>query len=141
MKPKLRRQMISNHATMFGVGIGIVISFVLSMLLLAGVTSLLVSGGVGESLTGTFVFAIRTIALLVGVLIGTGFIKEKCVFVAGIITLSYLILLTGLGVVLYDGSFKAFGVSITSILLGGASGCLIRLKLQNKPQRVKRIRT
>lgn len=141
MKMKSRQISMSNHSTVFGVGIGIVTAFIISFLLLAGLTSILVSGGLGEGMTGPLVFSIRTISLIVGVLVGTGFVKGKCIIYAGAITLGYMVLLAGLGIVIYDGSFENFGLSIISMVLGGVFGCLIRLKLQNKPQRMKKFKS
>lgn len=137
---KSNRLSKSNHTTVFGVGVGIIVSLVISMLLLTGVTSLIVDGKLNENVVAFFTFATRVIALLVGVLIGTGLIKQKHIIFAGVIALGYLIILITLGIVLYDGSFRNFGSGIVSVLLGSGAGCLIRLKLQNRPQRAKRIK-
>ena len=140
MKFKFRTARLSNHSVAFGSTIGILISLVISMLMMTGMTSLLISGRTGENVVGVSVFAIRAIAVLVGVIIGTSILKEKYVVAAGVISLGYLLLLTGFGIVLYDESFKGFGLSAISAALGGAVGCIFRLKLQNKPLGKKKIR-
>lgn len=140
MKLKSRTGMLSGNSVISGTVIGVILALLISLLLMTGMTSFAVNGSISEKGAGVSMCLIRTIAVLAGVLVGTGIIKEKCVITAGAITLGYLLLLAGVGIVLYDESFKDFGLSAIFASLGGTIGCLFRLKLQNKPLGKKKIR-
>ncbi len=136
MKPKTKIASSKNKSIAFGASIGIGIAMILSVMLSAGATSLVMKGSIQESAFSIFAFFVRAIAILVGALIGTQLIKEKCLLTIGIIALGYLILLLALGIVVYDGSFRGFGMGVISVITGGAIGCIVRLKSQNRSRRV-----
>ena len=138
MKLKTRAGSSSGRSIVFISAVGIIIALTLSFFLSAGLTSLVMSNKLSESSTSPFTFAIRTVAVLAGALIGTVFAKDKYFVNIGIIALGYLIILLGLGITLYDGSFQNFGTGILSVIVGGSIGYLIRLKSQNKTRRTKK---
>ncbi len=140
MKFKSRTAVSFNNSVVFGVLLGAVAALIISMILTTGMTSLVLGGRLNDRLLQIFIFVIRLISVFIGVLLGTGLIGEKWIVITGVISVLYLLLLAGVGIVFYDGSFQGFGVSLISVVLGGAAGCLVRLKLQNKPQRKKKIR-
>lgn len=140
MKFKARLPVISNRTITVGVLIGITSAVLGSLLLTAGAASLISRNRLPEESSKWIVPAIRTITVLFGTLIGTGVVKEKCLATMGIIAVGYLILLLGLGIVFYNGSFQHFGAGILSALAGGVAGCLIRLKSQNKLHRARKLK-
>lgn len=140
MKFKSRTAVSFNNSFVFGVLLGAVAALIISIISTAGMTSLVLGGGLNDRLLQIFIFVIRLISVFIGVLLGTGLIGEKWVVTTGTISVLYLLLLVGAGIVFYDGSFRGFGVSLISVVLGGGAGCLVRLKLQNKPQKKKKIR-
>ena len=140
MKFKSRIAVSFNNSFVFGVLLGAVAALIISIILTTGMTSLVLGGGLNDRLLQIFIFVIRLISVFIGVLLGTGLIGEKWIVTTGLISVLYLLLLAGVGIVFYDGSFRGFGVSLISVVLGGDAGCLVRLKLQNKPQRKKKIR-
>ena len=137
---KFKSRTTSGGSIVFGTSIGVVAAVFISLILTSGMTSLALGGRIEGKLFDALIFAIRLIAMFTGVILGTGLIKEKCVVTTGVISVLYLLLLAGVGIAFYDGSFCGFGFSLVSVVLGGAFGCLFRLKLHNKPQRKKIIR-
>lgn len=140
MKFKSRTKSISNRSVLFGGVAGILTALIIGLLLLTGLSSVLIKGTIKESAVGILLHIIRAIATLVGVLIGTGLVKEKIVVTSGAITLGYLLILLCLGVVIYDTSFRSFVQSAMSVAFGGTAACMFRLKLHNKPIRMKKMR-
>ena len=140
VKTKTHLPVATNRTTTVGAVIGIVISFVMSLILIAGITGLVTGNKLSEGSLVWLVFVVRIVTVMVGALIGTGLAKEKCVITAGIIVAGYSALLLSLGIVIYDEAFQNFGAGLLSVIIGGAIGYLIRLKLQNKPRRGRKIK-
>lgn len=137
---KTRTMSGANRSTAFAVAVGLGVSLVIMLLLSVGMTSLLVNGRAAEGTMDWLVFVIRLVAVLLGTLVGSGIVNEKLLLSVGLIVLGNLFLLLGMGIVIYDGSFNNFGAGVVSIIIGGILSFLIRLKLQNKPRRAKRIK-
>ena len=139
---KSKHMAIKSHQNTMLVGsvLGALAAVAVSLLLLSGLTSLSMKGDINENTANGFVFVFRIIAVLLGVLLGAGITKEKTLITAGIITAIYLVTTIGIGIVVYDGSFVGFGLGALSVLLGSVAGYLIRLKVQNKSFRSKKIR-
>lgn len=140
MKLKKRVSALSSHTTVIGMSAGIICAFLMSLLFLAGMTSLIMSGKIADGTANILIFALRTIGVLVGVLIGTGVIKEKCLITSVYIVLGYLIILIASCILIYDGVFSRLVLGVISAITGGALGCLIRLKLQNSQRRTRKNR-
>ena len=140
MKFKPRTAVSFNNSVVLGVFLGAVAALIISIIFTTGMTRLVLGGGLNDGLLQIFIFVIRLISVFIGVLLGTGMIGEKWIVTTGVISVLYLLLLAGVGIVFYDGSFQGFGVSLISVVLGGGAGCLVRLKLQSKPKRKKKIR-
>ena len=140
MKSKNRSLKFSDKSTVYGVIVGAVAAMITGVLIMTGVTSLLIHSRVREHIVGLSIFLIRVIATLVGVMIGTNLTKEKTIVTSGAISAAFLVILTGLGIIFYDESFRDLGLCVLSIMIGGVIGCLFRLKLQNKPIGKKKIR-
>lgn len=140
MKIKSHMTVLSGNSGSLGVIAGVLVSFIISALLISGVTSLMMRGKCFEEIVEILIFAIRMLAVLAGVLVGTSIVRDKCIVNAGAISFAYLLALAGVGIVLYDGSLKGFGLCAISVVLGGVAGCLFRLKLQNKTSGKKKNR-
>ena len=121
-----------------GVSVGIGIALLISVLLTSGLTSLVINGNTSENGSEVFVFAIRTLSIFLGGIIATGIYQEKNLPVIGFTAMGYLVVLLGLGIVLYDGSFQHFGSGILSVLVGGLLSCAIKMKPKAKSKYLKR---
>lgn len=141
MKLKSRMRVTQSQSAMVGALIGIVISLAISLIFVVAMTSMVINNKFVERSLGWSIFVVRMISALVGTLVGTGLAKEKCAITIAIITVGYLVVLIGLGIVIFDESFKNFGAGLVSTIFGGIVGFLIRLKLQNKPRRSRKIKT
>lgn len=108
--------------------IGIATATLISFLLTVALTSLVMNGTVGESSTGPYIFAIRTIASAIGCFLGALLLNGKYLIIAGTIALGYLAVLIGTGIILYDGSFNNMLSGTVSVLLGGIFACVVVLK-------------
>ena len=118
--------------------IGIIAALIISVLLSAGVTSLIINGTISESAAVPYIFMIRTVAAGIGCLIGVILIKGKYLLIAGMIALGYLAVLVGMGIILFDGSFDNCLSGAFSVLLGAVFACLIVLKPLKKPRHAMR---
>ena len=114
--------------------IGVAAAATISLLLTGGMTSLVLKGNMGSDGVNIAIFFVRALSVLIGCLIGTGLYKEKMLMIVGVIAGCYLLLITALGVVVFDGSVKYFFGGTLSVAAGGAGGCLIRLSAQKKPR-------
>lgn len=115
-----------------GAGTGLAASILLSIVLTAVLTSLITKGTVSERAVGVSVFFVRLLAVFTGSLIGAATAHEKYLKVSGIIVVGYLFALFGLGIVLYDGTFRNLWSGVVSALLGGILAILIKLRPQRK---------
>lgn len=104
---------------------GVVIALVLSFLLTALIGDLILKGHLGENIASASIFVIRAVSVLVGALIGGLLLKQNYLKLVGFITAGYFIVLIGIGIVFYDGSFKSFLLGIASVLAGGVAALLI----------------
>lgn len=104
---------------------GVVIALVLSLLLTALIVNLILNGQLSEKITPAAIFVVRAISLLVGALIGGFILKQNYLKLVGFITAGYFAVLTGTGIVFYDGSFKNFLLGVVSVLIGGIASLLI----------------
>lgn len=123
----------STAALGFGIGFTILITLLLS----AGLTSLIITGKLHEISLEIFTAIIRAVAVFSGCMITTAIKKEKILQNIGIVTAVYVLVLLGLGIILYDHSFHSFGFGILSVLLGSVAAFLIRLR-PNKQKHIKR---
>ena len=139
MKFKSRLPITTNRTTTTAILAGIGVAFAISAILVASLSALIAKNILREN-SASLVFVVRVLAVLTGVLIGTGITKEKHLMTAGIITAGYLAVLLGLGIVLYDVSFKRLGAGVISSIIGCAISCIIRLKSQNKAKITRKIR-
>lgn len=121
-----------------GVCIGIGIALLISALLTTGLTSLIINENTGENGCGIFIFTIRAVSILIGGIIATVIYQEKYLPVIGITALGYLVILLGIGIVVYDGSFQHFGSGIISVLTGSLLAWAIRLKPKTKSKYLKK---
>ena len=104
---------------------GVVIALALSFLLTAMMGNLILKGHFGENIARASIFVIRTISVLVGALIGGLLLRHNYLKLVSFITAGYFVVLIGLGIVFYDGSFKSFFVGVVSVLVGGVVALLI----------------
>lgn len=137
---KMKTAARGNRSMLTGIAIGIAAALVIAFLLTVGLTSLLIRGKLVENVTGILVFAIRTISVLIGGLIGSSHSKGKYLQVISSTTLGCLIVLLGLGMIIYDGTFHHFGMGILSVFVGGVIACLIKLRPKRAGKHMPHIR-
>lgn len=114
---------------------GLAAALSVSALLTLLLTSLIINGRLGEENGNALVFVIRILSVFVGGLIGASLAQGKYLPVISLVSLGYLIMNIALGIALYDGSFRNFIGGVMSVLIGGATACLIKLiepKRQNR---------
>lgn len=137
MKLKKRVFALSNHTMVIGILAGVVCAFLISLLFLTGMTSLIMNGKIADETGNILIFASRTFGVLAGVVFGTGIIKDRCLITSIYIVLGYLIILVASCILIFDGVFCRLFFGVISAVVGGALGCLIRLKLQNGRRRTR----
>ena len=128
MKKKMRVASSTKLTEAPAVIIGIVTSSIISIFLTVALTSLVMNGGIGELATDPYIFAIRTVATAIGCFVGNVLMKGKFLLITGMVALGYLVILLGMGIILYDGSFKNILSGGVSVLIGGMVACLAVLK-------------
>lgn len=119
------------------IGMGLLISLVISVILTIGLTSLIQNGKLSES--GEMpAFIIRVIATLAGGLLGAGLSTKKFLPVIGAISAGYLLVLLGMGIILFDGSIHKLWLGILSVAIGAMIAILIKLKPQTTRKKTLR---
>jgi len=138
MKQKKHTSVFGGRSTVFCTAIGVAVAVIVTALLSAGLTSLVMNGTIAEKATSPYIFVIRLLAVLFGGLLGAGLSDGKILPVVGLITGVYIVILLSVGIAAYDGSFYNFGTGLFSTLIGGVIACLIKLKPQMRPKRAIR---
>ncbi|MBR5022191.1 MAG: hypothetical protein IKY18_03190 [Oscillospiraceae bacterium] len=105
--------------------IGITVALLLSVLLTVAVSNLVLKGNLSEKLASGVIFVLRAISVLAGTLIGGSILKRDYLILIGIIASVYLIMLIGIGIVFFNGSFKNFLLGVISVLVGGVVALII----------------
>ena len=114
------------------VAIGVIVASVLSVLLSALLSNVVLNGRLQETSVSAIVFVIRSISMLLGALIGGAILKKSFLPLVGFTAAGYLLVLLGIGIVFYDGSFKNFLSGIASVLIGGIAALFIIQRPKNK---------
>ena len=134
MKHNLRKVTEGRFSITSGIFVGTAIAGILSLLFALGLTSLVLSGNIAVGGIDIPIFFVRAISVLAGTLAGTGLYKEKLLMNIGITAACYLLLITVLGVIVFDASISNLAGGVLSVVSGGAAACIIRLSAQKKSQ-------
>ena len=139
---KIKRNMsITNNAKFaIGIALGAFCAFAISLLLVACVSGLIVSGKIGADLNKAIIFAARVISMFAGVLQATGWIREKSLVVSVITMLFYLLVLIFICMIAFECAFVDFWLCVLSVIIGGGAGLLVRTKSQSGSHRRSKIR-
>lgn len=132
-----KKQLVSSGGA---IAIGIGFSVLITLLITAGLAALIISSKLQESTVGIIVAIIRAIAVFLGVMITTKIKQDKILQSTGIVAGLYVLIILGLGILLYDGSFNSFGIGLLSILVGALAAYLIRIKPNKRKHTSRRIR-
>ena len=112
--------------------VGVVIALLLSVALSALVTNFVLNGRLNEVSVSTIILLIRTVSVLIGALVGGVRLKEKYLLQVAITTLSYILMLLGVGIVFYDGISRRFLGGCVSALIGGVMALFVLQRSNNK---------
>lgn len=134
-KLKMPKAGISSTAAIV---IGVVIAALASVILIALMSNLILNGHLGEQIATVIIFAIRSVSLLIGALIGGLLMKHNYLKLVGLIAAGYLLVLTGIGIVFYSGSLKNFLLGMISVLVGGVAALLILQKPKGNRLKLKK---
>lgn len=132
MKRNLHMFKTGGQSVVISVVVGMLVALVVSVLLNIGLTSLVMNGYIAENGTTVFVFLSRAISVITGGLLTSSLAKEKILLVIGLSAVGYLMILIGLGIVLFEGSFHNFGSGVLSVAAGVACACIMKLKPPSK---------
>ena len=118
---------------------GIITALLLSVILSVLIVNLVLQGSMRENIISGVVFVIRTISVLSGALICGILLKRDYLKLTGIIAVGYLIILIGMGIVFFDGSFKNFVTGAISVLIGAVVAVLILLRPKGNRYKHKKL--
>ena len=135
--PRVSTKFRSSIAT--GCITGVVTALAVSALLTALQSGLIGSNKIGEGITSAVIFMIRVLSVTAGCYLAATVTKSHTLPVVGITAVTYLLLLTGIGIAAFDGSLKNFGSGMLSALVGGVIPCIIKLKTPKKSRKVRRL--
>ena len=140
MKKNMRIYTPSKASEVLAIVIGIVVSSIVSALLSAGLTSFVMNGTVKELTIGPYVFVVRSIATMVGCLIGVVLMRGKYLLIISAVAIGYLVSLLGLGIILYENTFNNILLGVASVVIGGVAACTIVLKPLKKSNHTPKYR-
>lgn len=135
-----RNRLSGNSAMWMAVIWGIIICVLFSILGAAIGAVILNSGKTGDSSAKWVVSFVWGISAFCGIMLALKIYKENKLLIAGIIASVYLILLTGVNVMLLDQSFNGFGRGIIALLIGAVLATLINHKKRRRKNRKHRYR-
>jgi len=138
MNHKAFKSTSKNFSPALGISIGIGVAMILTILLSAGLTSLVLNGKFSEESARICVFIIRAVSVLLGCLVSSALIKEKVLLTVGGSALGYLAILLGFGIIMFDMSFQNFGMGLLSVVTGSLISYLIRIKPLGSKKKLKR---
>ena len=121
------------------IAVGFVVSVVISLLLITGLTSLIQTGKIDEHRLNA-VFITRTLATLLGCLVGTRICNQKTLVTITSISSVYLFMLILLGVIIFDKSICNLLSGASSVIIGAIIALLIKLKAPRPSAKGLRIR-
>ena len=139
MKFKIRRSTSSKHSVITGTLIGVLSSFVISILMIIGITTLVAGGKIANNVMEIALFMIRTCSVCAGILIAASWVNEKCFVVSAIVALGYLLLLVCLSVIIFDSFLNGILRGVISTVVGAGLGIVIRLKMQGSNKKLRKI--
>lgn len=140
MKLKRRLSTPIKNTVLSGVIMGIVCSLIISVLFIAGFSGIVISGKSIGNVSDVTIFTIRAISILAGVLVGTGFAKEKWLIISASIVSGYLLFQICSCTLVFDCKFSDVLPNVLSVTVGGLLGYIIRLKTQNHSKKVRKKR-
>ncbi len=128
----------NGNTKVMGSAIGVGVAMLLSLVLSALLTKLVIGGSLKEQSASLGIFLIRALSVLVGGFIAATISEGKILPTIGIVGLGYLAILVAFGIVFYDGSFKGFLNGVLSTFIGCGLACAIKLKpIKNKRRKTK----
>lgn len=125
MKRNKYRASAFGRSLMFSVIIGILSAMFINLLLTALLTNLILRGYLGNDCVVGMMFLTRAISSFVGTLIAGAILKENYLKLAGLISGGLFFVLTGLGILIYDGNFTNVVLGAISLILGGGLAFII----------------
>ena len=140
MKKTIHKSNKTQFSIAAGAGIGIITAIVISVLLTMLYSILMMNSTVNETPSAILVFIIRAISVALGGFVAGALTKEHCLPVAGLTATGYLIVIIGMGITVFNGSFNNFGNGLLSALVGSAIPCLQKLKRTNKRRKIAKFR-
>ena len=117
---------------------GLLAALFVSIILTIGLTSMIEKGKIsGDGIFGSFL--VRSIATVVGGLLSAGLSDKKLLLTIITTSAAYLLILLGIGIILFDGSFCNLWMGVFSVALGAVIALLIKLKPQTNRKKSVRI--
>lgn len=123
------------------IGLGVLISVLLSILLAAGIAMLMLSEHLKEENIQLYSFIVIFISVFTGGLSACGLAKEKYAMMSGITALVYLLLLVCASVFVFEGGLNNIWTSALVIALGYVLSCVVCIvSTGRKPHRKRTTR-
>lgn len=139
MKFKIRSSVSAKHSVITGMMIGVLCSFVMSLLLVVCITTLAISGKINNNVIEVALFIIRFCSVCVGIVFGTGWTNEKCLLISTMVVFGYLSLLVCLSTIIYDSFLSGILGGTISAAFGAGAGIAIRLKIQGSSKKARKM--
>lgn len=114
----------NNQGIITGTILGTAVAVASCLLFTAIFSWLVIEGHVKEKSITIGIYMILFLSSLLGVLIAARRLKEKRLVIAIAVSVLYILVLFTLNIVFYDGSFKAVGTNLLTVVIGMAVGCL-----------------
>ena len=118
---------------------GILTALTVSILLTALQSGLIGSNKIGESTTNTIIFMIRVLSVTIGCFLAAALTKNRILPTIGITAAGYLVVLFGIGIAAFNGSFENLGSGLLSTLLGGAIPGIIKSKAPKRSRKIHKL--
>ena len=134
MKPK--KVTSGGKVILFGTSLGVSIAVILSLILAAVFTSLVINETISYATMNYFSFIILALSVFVGAMTACLFVKNKYAIIAGIVSAGCFLLMFAVKVLCIEGVIEGFWPTIGVITVGGVAACAVCISAGRK--KVKR---
>lgn len=120
-----------------GVGMGLLIAVIASLLSAGAFSALIQNGTVQEDVSGIWAIVTLAISALLGCLLAARSVGQKYAVISAVTAGAFGFILLGCGILFFNEPFHGLGRNLLSVLVGGATASVFSLRKSDKRRKVK----
>lgn len=117
-----------------GLALGTMVSIVITLIGAVVSAAMISSETIPEGSTGYCALAVLLISAITGAIAGAGKVKEKRLYVCGMIGVIYFLILLATTALFFGGQYEGVGVTALVIFGGNLGACLLGMRGNKRPK-------